>query len=378
MRIGVVGTAAVFPFFGDAARARVQRANQNGGIAGRQIEIVDVVDDQGDPDVNLATITAFVEEQEVFAVVVASTALTADNALYLEQRQVPFVGWGFSGAFCLPNAWGFGFNGCLNATAFDAPGAVADPGPAAAVRQLIADQGVETSIGLITSDGPSGDAALTLAEETWGDDLIVTARIADAADAEEEGDDTRARAVEDIVEAGPAVALIKTGIEDARSLKVDLRSAGYAGLMVDDVSYLPGLLADVVTASQLEGSYSITQFPAQEELRLATQQVYLDLLSIDAAGPNPETLQLTHGHTIGYWSTDLLVAMLDETGSDLDTGTFFDAVVVEGFTYDPGLDGGFCPINTDEIHQRGSGGAAIVQVLGGIYQPAVRYRCWEP
>ena len=80
--------------------------------------------------------------------------------------------------------------------------------------------------------------------------------------------------------------------------------------------------------------------------------------------------------SLGYWSADLLIALLDAIGPGLDTATFHQTVNVEGVDYDPAMVGAPCPFNTLDIHRSAAGGAAMVRVQGGIYRPAVGFNCF--
>ncbi len=41
------------------------------------------------------------------------------------------------------------------------------------------------------------------------------------------------------------------------------------------------------------------------------------------------------------------------------------------------MTGGPCPVSTLDIHTLPTGGAALLQVRGGIYRPVVRFLCPE-
>ena len=140
-------------------------------------------------------------------------------------------------------------------------------------------------------------------------------------------------------------------------------------MVLDDVTYLPGLLQDFAVADRLAGGFVFTQFPPQEEYRAVTAEVATDVDSV--GGP------LVYGQsiTIGYWSTDLALAILDAVGPELDTATFYAAVHTDGVTYAPAADGAPCPISTLDIHEQPAGGGALLQVSGGIYQPVVEFSC---
>lgn len=356
--IAVVKTGEVFGDVDVGVRARLARLREDGGVGGRQIELVEVVDDGADRDAALAALTRLVEQDQIFAVILASVVPDPGITDYLAAQSMPFVGWGFAPGFCAPNEWGFGFNGCLLGTVLGIDGARPDT----SARELIgAAFGDTSSVALVVTDDIAGAAAEALAGETWGERLVGTVRV---------GLETELTSVEaSIGEIGPDVVLLSVDLDTAIELKGRLRST-FSGPVVDDVTYLPGLLGDFNTADKLEGGYALTQFPPQEEYREVTALIANDLETVGAP------LIYSQAISVGYWSADLLAALLDATGPDLNTATFYQAVNIDGVLYDPGLAGALCPIDTREIHRSPAGGAALVRVVGGIYRPAASFTCF--
>lgn len=80
----------------DACKARIGRANAEGGVAGRRIE-VEYVDDQSGPG-NLDIAKDLVQNRNVFAVV-NNSALAFFAYRYLVDQGVPVVGGGFDGTY---------------------------------------------------------------------------------------------------------------------------------------------------------------------------------------------------------------------------------------------------------------------------------------
>ncbi len=347
VRIGVLKTGNVFGDVEVGVRARLARATAEAAVGGRRIELVQVLDDTGDPAQLLAGARQLVEEDEVFAVILASAVPDPEVTDYLAEQSVPFFGWGFAPGFCAPNDWGFGFNGCLvgveNSTTRDV------------LRAFFGDDATAV---MVVSDDAAGAAAAARATRAWGPGLL---EVVDRP----QGDAAR-KAVADH---DPDLVLLSVGLQEAIELKRDLIGS-FDGAVVDDVSYLPGLLGDFVTADRLEDGYAVTQFPPQEEYREVTAQISTDLQTVGGA------LVYSQAVGLGYWATDLMVALLEATGEPLDTATFHRRVNVEGVTYDPGLDGAPCPIDTRRIHTAPAGGAALVRVDGGIYRPVVEFSCY--
>ena len=362
VRIGVVTTGQVFGDVDVGVRARFARANAGGGVAGRSLEIAAVIDDRGDPARTLAAVRRLVEEERVFAVILASAVPTPEVTDYLEGRAVPFFGWGFAAGFCEPNEWGFGFTGCVGATIRGIDGAQLDTS-----RRAVLDAYLQrpATVTLVTTTAVAGDAAAAEADAVWGDQLVEVIRVGRGGDVAADDTDTL---VDRIDASGADAVVLAVTLDRAVALKgrlVDRLDA----IVVDDVTYLPGLLNDVSTASQLEGGFAFTQLPPQEEYREVTGVVATDVDNV--GGP----LIYSRAVTVGYWSADLAVVLLDAVGADLDTATFHRTVVQEGVRYDPGLVGGPCPANSRRLRVQSTGGLALVEVRGGIYRPAVPFDC---
>nr|MDT0666146.1 ABC transporter substrate-binding protein [Micromonospora sp. DSM 115978] len=92
------------------ADVRFQRANDDGGVNGRQINFIGVEDDGQDPARNVQLAQSLVEQDQVFAIAPLISAFP--NYLdILCEGVVPFFGWGTNTGYC-GNAIGFGFTGC--------------------------------------------------------------------------------------------------------------------------------------------------------------------------------------------------------------------------------------------------------------------------
>ncbi len=364
VRIGVIATESAYRGVEAGVRARLERVRRAGGVAGRTVEIVEVIDDGGDPEMTLAAARRLVEEVGVFAVVLASAVPEPAVTDYLESEQTPFFGWGFAPGFCAPNRWGFGFSGCLIGAVTGVEGARVDPSPRLVLEEAL---GPSPAVALVVDDGPAGAASELTATGLWGPDLDVIVRL---------GDTAPAGAVTQILDSVTDAALerpidavfLSVGLDTTIAVKAGVVE-GFAGMVVDDVTYFPGLLADIPTALALEGGFAVSHLPPQEEYREVTGVIAEDLDAVD--GP----LVYSQAITLGYWSADVLVTFLEAVGADLNNATFSAVVHGAGVAYAPGLAGGPCPISSAAMHVDPAGGAALVQVRGGIYRPVVEFTC---
>ena len=94
--IGGVGTLTGFAGVDDGVKARLERANADGGVAGHPIEYLGTTDDGGDAAKNDATVRELIQQKKVDAVVpVVPTNLQASTAQFMLDENIPYVGMGF-------------------------------------------------------------------------------------------------------------------------------------------------------------------------------------------------------------------------------------------------------------------------------------------
>ena len=296
-------------------------------------------------------------DQDIFALILLSTATSPTVTDILAENNLPFFGWGFTEGFCEPNKWGFGFNGCMNLATSAANNENLDT---SSQRLLSIFYGRVPQVVSITTSDSAGTAVTVQNETLWGDNLIKSLQF---------DDDTSAAAIlEEVNSLGADVLLVSMGLEATVAIKRELID-NFSGMVVDDVTYLPGILQDFELAAKLEGGYVFSQVPPQEEYRGATTEIMTGLSQID--GPQIYSQAIS----VGYWSTDLLVAILNSIEGEINVKSFFEKANIEGYLYNPEFSGGPCPIQTALAHQGSSGGAALLQVRGGVFRPVVNFNC---
>ena len=365
VRIGIIKTGDVFSDIELGVEARISRINAEDETNARGIEIVQVIDDGGDPQRALEAAQSMAN-QDVFAVVLASIAADRTVTDYLAEQNIPFFGWGFLEGYCYPNQWGFGFNGCLNGHALDISGASVDDG---SLRVSKIFYGRQPTVILVTTSDVAGDAMEATVSKVWGENLVAVVRIPPTQDS-----DIAESILEGIGNVDSDMLWLSIGLGKTLQAKAQLISA-FPGMVVDDVTYLPGILREYETSKELEGGYVFTQFPPQEEYREAATLIATDLENIN--GP----LIYSQAISLGYWSADFLTYLLGQVGEELNTRTFFNVANVQGTVYSPDVSGGPCALMTALVHQDPSGGLALLQVRGGVFRPVVDFDCpdryWE-
>src|SRR5690606_6466577 len=114
VRVGALATITgpTTSLWGDAvsgAKARLERANAEGGVHGRTITMVAEEDDGLESSRSIDAARRLAQNEQVFAVVPAISQVPS-YADVLCEEVVPYFGWGFTPAYC-NNSLGFGFNG---------------------------------------------------------------------------------------------------------------------------------------------------------------------------------------------------------------------------------------------------------------------------
>jgi ABC-type branched-subunit amino acid transport system substrate-binding protein len=317
------------------ARARFDRANREGGVHGRRVELVEVVDDAGDPARALAGVRRLVEEDDVLAVVpVVSHVLTPEVRQALDVAGVPYLGWGpgFCGserAFGITGCWpaadaldGHGMGEAVATGAFVDAVAAALPAGSAATVAVVGDAGAEGQQAVDRVRDLAGAAGLevVLAEATVPAPQPVA--------------DYRPWAQRILVAAGgsPPALVVHTGsIANVLGLSYQLRELGYAGVQANPRTYDPVFALNHSLRYRIIDMLVGTPFtPVEDRSVPAVVQASADLVAAGVAADTtgqPAVLA-------GYWAADLFVALLEAAGPDPTPERLVAAA--RGWTYDGG------------------------------------------
>ena len=156
-------------------------------------------------------------------------------------------------------------------------------------------------------------------------------------------------------------------------LSAALTSAGYDGVMMNFVGYIPGLLeSSPQLAAALDGAYVNTQLVPQEAQTPYILQVEDDLEAVGAENGR----FITFGAGLAYMEADLVVQLLEAAGPDLNTQTFDAAANGGGFRYEP-LAGGPGAMNYPEDHFLPTDCAAVVRIEGTTYHIVEDFTCYD-
>ncbi|MDE0215970.1 MAG: ABC transporter substrate-binding protein, partial [bacterium] len=369
VRIGMLYEAAQFFGMDQGAEARFEAATKDGDLpGGRAIELVKVVDDSSNPQTNFEGARSLVENDEVFAILSTSQALTPQTSNYLAENQVPFTGWGFMPGYCAPNDWGLGFTGCASGFAFGVEGAVSATSPRDVWITYFESQGIdgnEITVGVFNADNEAGRGGEVQNRELWGDQMIFSDYVPTATAG---GITDPTRFVNTVLENNPDLVILSTDFPAAVALKAAIAASSYEGRVTDYLSYIPGILEfspDIAQA--FEGGFGVTQVPPLDPSEPAIQKLLADF---GAVGYNPG-----FGALIGYWSADLMVQMIAAAGEDLNTASFYQAINIDGFQATQ-MSGGLGEVKFPADHVATPDCTGLMQVVEGEFVVAAPFICY--
>jgi ABC-type branched-subunit amino acid transport system substrate-binding protein len=353
------------------AKARFERVNREGGIHGRTIDYLGTADDTEDGTKNLDLAKKAVQEDDAFAIVpMLGAGFLPATSDFLQEEQVPSVGWGFMPGQCsgTDDAFAFGFNGCIQP-----PGAKVINTSLAA--QIVEELGQDDLTVAIVSDDS--------ANSTDGLNSVKAAFLSEGADVvyakpnvptTEQVDYTPF--VQDVMTSNdggpPDLVVFNSLFANTVGITGGLRAAGFEGDALNYIAYVPGLLEQSPdVAAALDGSYVSTQFLPTEFGGDAIDQLEEDVKAVDPDATVTLATELT------YWMADVFVQMLDAAGADL-TPESFNAAVNGGWTYQPSGDpAGLGEITYPDGHGEPAPCSALVKIDGTKYEPVKELTCYE-
>ena len=287
-------------YYGDArigVEARLKEVNDAGGVHGRQIEVVEIIDDNNEATKSQENVQRLVEQEEVFALLpIMSGGFGGGD--YLEQNNIPTFGWGTHPAFC-DNTMAFGFTGC-----------VTDPSLEKGSNSLgtsLEEQlgGTDFSVAFLGEDNDSSKGGIELlvaSVKDKGFDVVL--------------EDTSLPAPPDVLgDESPYVNKVMTAdggnppdivylvaTLSGTKLAAGLQGAGYEGKIYTP-SYSPLLLGQ----PGYDGVFINTQISMDPEVPANAAM----LESVAAVDPDAK---LNLAVAAGYWTTDFFVKALEGDG----------------------------------------------------------------
>jgi branched-chain amino acid transport system substrate-binding protein len=351
------------------AKARFQRANDEGGVNGRKINYLGSLDNKLDPAQSLPTIKKVVQQDKAFAIVPLLDTQLSSGGAFLTQNKVPIFGWGTVPAFC-NNDNGFGFTGCLVPVQKDSK--VSTLAAGVMEKLLGIKDGTGKTVAMISEDSTAGTFGIKVIEAAYVADhwKVTYAKATIPAGSVTTDFSPYAQAI--LTSNGgkaPDVVSHITTTPNAIGLTQALTNAGFKGPQENAVTYDPKYLASAQTKQALEGSYVFVQYGDFQNGSAANKQMLADVQKVD-----PATKELTQDIAIGYYSADLFINGLKKTGKNLSREAFLKAMN-DGSTYE--VKDGLGPISYPKAHNEAVPCGSLVQIKNGAYKEAVPLACYS-
>jgi ABC-type branched-subunit amino acid transport system substrate-binding protein len=343
-------------------KARIARFNSGGGIGGRKIQFLGVLNDGDSLTTDLNNAQTLVLKDHVFAVApIADEVLSPASVQLFAQNSTPYIGWGISPAWC-GNNWGFPLTGCEASAQYQNTAGLAQ------TAQVIGKslKGLRVAvIGTNNAGGKEGTQGTVAAVKFMGANVVYG-----QASVPQNGTTDYAPYVQAIMAGNPDLVQLVVNFTAAVGLTAALRQAGYRGALWNPTAYVPGLFAAQPQLAQaLTGSLVVANFPPSEQSSAASLQVESDLKAIGA----PATFGL--GEAVGWWSAEEFIQELQATAAKGPlTQANFEKVINAGWTIKP-LAGGITQVTFPRDHIKSTGCYGTLMAEGAHYVLKSPYVC---
>jgi ABC-type branched-subunit amino acid transport system substrate-binding protein len=303
IKVSGLGFAANFFDAPIGAEARFKVANDTAELGkGVKIEFGEFADDKADYATSTNEARRLVEQEGVFAIVPMISATAPGE--YMNQRKVPYFGWGFDKSYCGKGdkLYGFGFSGCVLPPD---PEKVADFS-AGNPYKILTEKGIKNpTIAAIGSDSPAGKTSMKsfIAQATGSGLKVVWAKPVLPPPPAVTGD--YSPYVQQILESnngkGPDMVFLAAGLNDGLAMPKALRAAGYQGLIMTSY-YSDALLKG------LADTYIATSFAPFESHTKGIDNVVADIKAFKSDAKPSATM------AVGYFAADFFVKAVKKLG----------------------------------------------------------------
>jgi ABC-type branched-subunit amino acid transport system substrate-binding protein len=343
-------------------KARIARFNSQGGVDGRKIRFIGVLNDGDSLSTDLSNAQTLVLKDHVFAVApVGDEVLNPSSTQLFAQNSTPYVGWGIEPAFC-NNNWGFPIVGCEASATWQNTSGYTQ------AAQAIGKSPKGLRVAVIGTDNAGGKAGLQgivgSIKKAGADVVYGQATVPQA------GATDYTPYVQALLASNPALIQLVLNFTSAAGVTAALRQAGFKGALWNPTAYVPGLFASQPTLAQaLTGSLVVANFPPAEDNSAASRQVQFDLKAMGA----PTNFGL--GEAVGWWSAEEFIQELQATAAKGPvTQANFEKVINAGWTISP-LAGGIKDLTFPKNHVNAPGCYGTLVAEGTRYVQRVPYTC---
>lgn len=359
--VGGQGDLSAFPGVAAGFEARIARFNRDGGLGGRKITFLGVLDDNETPSTSAMHTQQLVLDDHVFAdAPFESQVCEAGQGTLLADNETPFVGLGICGAWSPTNKWGYAPAGYLSN-----PNVQTNESDKQIIgvtqKALHLSTPSKVKLAVIGIDAPHVQADVSalagVAKRVGATVVYSEASIPLAAT-------NYVPYVQAILSSGANAVYEVLGTAGAVGLAAALKAANFNGTVANSVAYFPGQLAgNPSEESALQGTYVTSAWPVEQNDSPASRQEMKDLKAIG----QPD---LGFGTAAGYWSADMLVEMLQATAAKYGAANVTPSrtqQVASHFTYISPLKGGICPLSYPKNFDAPGVGFTTVQIEGSGY-----------
>jgi branched-chain amino acid transport system substrate-binding protein len=304
IKVSGLGFAAYFGDSAVGAQARFMRANDTNELKGVKIEFGEFADDKSDVATSIGEARRLVEQSGVFAIVPMVTSTGPGS--YLDQKQVPYFGWGLDKRYCGTGdkLYGFGFSGCVLPPD---PRRVPDFSAGTVYKYMTTTLGLKNpTIAGIGTDSAAGTTSMAsfIAQATGSGLKVVWAKHILPAPPAVVGD--YSPYVQQILSSnggkGPDAMWIAGGVPDALNMPKALRNAGYKGIIIS--AYYSDALV-----KGLADTYVLSSFAPFEQHTAGIDRMVADIKAFKADAQPTVTM------AAGYFAADFFVKAVQKAGT---------------------------------------------------------------
>lgn len=315
------------PGLADGAKARIERANREGGIGGYTFNYVGFTDDTGLPGPAQQAVQNCVESKKAFAMVpfVSASGVVAN---YLNSTKVPYFGWlGQDYGGWADKSYGFSIYGeTLCPTSLPGNQTIGNTAQLDAYLASTGKKASNVNVYIYGTSDPYGVAAVNAAKASAGALGMKVTTETDLPSATEAPLTDYSPIANKIMQSGANLAMAETSPPAILGVTGALKSNGYTGQYLDALA-VQQLLNSSSTAQTIDGSYASLFYGSEAFGADKLQQVAADLKAIGSSAPVDGEGTLTT-----YWSADLFLQALKAVKGPVTAESLANVLNQGGFT----------------------------------------------
>lgn len=296
---------ATVPGLSDGSKARIERANREGGVNGYTFNYVGFTDDTGLPGPAQQAVQDCVESKKAFALVPFVSASGVVGS-YLNKNRVPYFGW-LGSDYCgwKDKPYAFSIEGeTLCPSSLPGNQTIGNTAQLTAYLTATGKKAADVTVYIYGTSDPFGVAAVNAAKAAAAGLGMKATTEADLPSATEPPLTDYSPIANKIMQSGTNLVMAETSPPAILGVTGALKSAGFTGQYLDALA-VQQLLTNPATAQTIDGSYASLFYGSESFGADKLQQVAADLKAIGSPAPVDGEGTLT-----AYWSADLFLQAL--------------------------------------------------------------------